>query len=40
MPNWEDVAEPYPLSWAEQEKLFNALPVHLEKMALFAVNIL
>lgn len=38
MPNWDDAAEPYPLSWVEQEKLFNALPVHLEKMALFAIN--
>ncbi len=29
---------PYPLSWAEQEKLFKELPEHLAQMALFAVN--
>ncbi len=30
--------KPYPLSWTEQDKLFNALPDHLSDMALFAVN--
>ena len=29
---------PYPLSWDEQERLFQALPAHLGQMALFAVN--
>ena len=30
--------KPYPLSWAEQTLLFDALPAHLANMALFAVN--
>lgn len=30
--------EPYPLTWAEQSRLFLELPPHLERMALFAVN--
>lgn len=29
---------PYPLSFAEQHKLFDKLPAHLRAMALFAVN--
>lgn len=33
-----DLRKPYPLNWDEQIKLFNELPAHLEKMALFAVN--
>mgnify|MGYP001973214582 CR=1 FL=1 len=33
-----DKRKPYPLSWDEQTSLFKALPSHLEKMALFAVN--
>ena len=33
-----DARKPYPLTWDEQHKLFDALPSHLEKMALFAVN--
>jgi integrase len=33
-----DLRKPYPLSWEEQDKLFNELPPHLKKMALFAVN--
>ncbi len=33
-----DLRKPYPLNWDEQTKLFNELPDHLEKMALFAVN--
>jgi len=31
-------AKPYPLSWAEQDTLFHALPCHLADAALFAVN--
>jgi integrase len=31
-------ARPYPLSWAEQDRLFKALPRHLADAALFAVN--
>jgi integrase len=30
--------KPYPLSWAEQDRLFKLLPRHLANMALFAVN--
>ncbi len=30
--------QPYPLTWAEQGKLFAELPPHLERMALFMVN--
>lgn len=33
-----DLRKPYPLSWDEQERLFQELPSHLERMALFAVN--
>jgi len=33
-----DAKKPYPLSIAEQELLFASLPLHLEHMALFAVN--
>ncbi|MBP6104347.1 MAG: tyrosine-type recombinase/integrase [Gammaproteobacteria bacterium] len=33
-----DSREPYPLSWDEQTCLFNELPEHLKKMALFKVN--
>jgi integrase len=33
-----DRKEPYPLSWDEQERLFDQLPPHLKQMALFAVN--
>ncbi len=33
-----DAREPYPLSWNEQEKLFSALPQHLQLMCLFTVN--
>jgi integrase len=29
---------PYPLSWDEQSKLFQELPAHLARMALFKVN--
>ena len=31
-------AKPYPLSWKEQDKLFQALPKHLADAALYAVN--
>ena len=31
-------AKPYPLSWKEQDKLFQALPKHLVDAALYAVN--
>jgi integrase len=30
--------QPYPLTWAEQERLFAELPDHLREMASFAVN--
>jgi integrase len=33
-----DKRTPYPLSWAEQTRLFSELPTHLAEMALFAVN--
>ena len=33
-----DLRKPYPLNWDEQHRLFDQLPAHLEKMALFAVN--
>ncbi len=34
----DDKRPPYPLSWEEQSRLFEALPNYLVKMALFAVN--
>ncbi len=33
-----DIRKPYPLNWDEQERLFKELPLHLRRMALFAVN--
>lgn len=33
-----DLRKPYPLNWDEQHRLFDELPPHLEKMAMFAVN--
>jgi integrase len=30
--------KPYPISWDEQKRLFQELPAHLERIALFAVN--
>jgi integrase len=33
-----DAADPYPLSWDEQARLFQQLPEHLAQMALFKVN--
>ena len=38
MPDWEDEATPYPLTWEEQARLLQALPPYLANMALFAVN--
>lgn len=34
----KDKRLPYPISWEEQVRLFEALPPHLERMALYAVN--
>lgn len=34
----QDARKPYPLDWQEQDTLFDALPLHLRDMALFAVN--
>ncbi len=34
----EDKRAPYPLSWEEQTRLFQELPPHLARMALFKVN--
>jgi integrase len=33
-----DARKPFPLSWEQQDRLFNELPDHLVKMALFKVN--
>lgn len=33
-----DARKPYPLSWDEQKALFQELPAHLARMALFKVN--
>ncbi len=33
-----DARKPYPLDWEEQDRLFAALPPHLQEMAMFAVN--
>ncbi len=33
-----DARKPYPLSWEEQTRLFQELPPHLARMALFKVN--
>jgi hypothetical protein len=38
LPDWEDSAIPYPLSWDEQASLFRELPKYLAQMALFAIN--
>lgn len=32
-------AQPYPLDWNEQAKLFNELPAHLQAMAIYKVNV-
>ncbi len=34
----EDKRKPFPLNWDEQRRLFTELPIHLRRMALFAVN--
>src|SRR5205809_6554506 len=34
----ENPRSPYPITWKEQDTLFPKLPVHLGRMALFAVN--
>ena len=34
----EHPRQPYPISWDEQTRLFQALPPHLARMALFKVN--
>ena len=34
----DDAHEPYPLAWDEQARLFQELPTHLARMALFKVN--
>jgi integrase len=34
----DDARQPYPLSWDEQARLFQQLPPHLQRMALFKVN--
>ncbi|MBF0471203.1 MAG: tyrosine-type recombinase/integrase [Gammaproteobacteria bacterium] len=33
------VKPPYPLDWTEQDRLFQELPPHLERMALYKVNV-
>lgn len=33
-----DLRKPFPLNWEEQARFFNFLPLHLARMALFAVN--
>ena len=38
MQDWGDRRKPYPLSWVEQRLLFEILPPHLQRMALFKVN--
>jgi len=38
MQDWEDQRKPYPLSWTEQRLLFEILPSHLQRIALFKVN--
>ena len=38
LPDWEDSAEPYPLTWEEQRRFFKLMPDYLHKMALFKVN--
>jgi hypothetical protein len=36
--DWGDRHDPYPISWDEQTTLFQCLPPHLTRMALFKVN--
>lgn len=35
---WADDAKPYPLDWEDQRRLLQALPAHLQRMALFGIN--
>lgn len=37
-PKWDDVRAPYPLSWAEQDRLMELLPVHMQQKALFITH--
>jgi len=34
-----NTAQPYPLDWSEQDRLFQLLPPHLQRMALYKVNV-
>ena len=34
-----DCGQPYPLDWSEQDRLFQHLPPHLQRMALYKVNV-
>jgi integrase len=34
----ESPRQPYPITWEEQDRLFQRLPAHLARMVLFAVN--
>jgi integrase len=34
----KDGRQPYPISWDEQDRLFNELPEHLKQMCLYKVN--
>lgn len=36
--DWDDKRRPYPLSWDEQDLLFQQMPAHLAALALFKVN--
>jgi len=38
LPSTPNARKAYPLSWEEQQLLFEALPAHLQAMALFKVN--
>lgn len=38
MPEWNDAAKPYPLSFEEQHRFFGLMPPHLVPMAIFGVN--
>ena len=38
MQDWGDVRPPRPIDWVEQRALLQALPAHLQRMALFALN--
>jgi integrase len=38
MVDWKDKRDPHPLTWSEQNKLFDALPEHLRDASLYKVN--